>query len=181
MPAAPAIASVVTSAAPVNALAGHPVLSFFSDNFLGDAMRSVPWLYPTGQILHFFGLCFLVGAILIVDLRLMGFLRRMPVRTALTLIPIALAGFGLNALTGLAFFASDPQRFWFNIAFRLKITAIVLAGLNAAWFTFGEQRKVLALPDGASAGTATRFTAGASITLWFAVILFGRLLPVYTP
>ena len=174
-------ASVVTSAAPTGALAGHPVLTFFSDNFLGDAMRSVPWLYPTGQVLHFFGLCFLVGAILIVDLRLMGFLRRMPVRTALTLIPVALAGFAVNALTGLAFFASDPARFWFNIAFRLKVAAILIAGLNAAWFTLAEQRKVLAKGDDAAAAVSTRVTAGLSITLWFAVILFGRLLPVYTP
>lgn len=172
---------VVTTLSTDDGLAGHPVLHFFSNNPLGDAMRAVWWLYPAGQVLHFFGLCFLIGALLIVDLRLMGFLRRLPIRVALTLVPVALVAFAVNALTGLAFFTSDPARFWFNIAFRLKFAAIVLAGLNAAWFTFAEQRKALALADGADTGWMTRTTAGLSILLWFGVIVLGRLLPVYTP
>jgi hypothetical protein len=159
----------------------YPILDWFAYNWLGEIMRKSSWIYPLAQILHFVGLCFLIGAILLVDLRLMGFFKRMTVRAALALIPVAIAGFALNAITGLAFFTSDPYRFWFDAAFRWKLLAIAIAGLNALWFTFAEQREVLALPPGAATNGVTRFCAALSIASWFSVILFGRLLPVYQP
>jgi hypothetical protein len=158
-----------------------PVLDWFAFNWLGNSMRTVGWLYPLGQILHFVGLCFLAGAILLVDVRLLGFLRRVPVGAVLHAIPIAIAGFALNAITGVAFFASDPYRFWFDTAFRWKLLAIGLAGLNAIWFTFKEQRQVLLNPMAGNFGYATKVSAALSLFLWTAVIVFGRLLPVYQP
>ena len=157
------------------------ILSWFMFNPLGEAMRTVPWLFPLGQVLHFFGLCFLIGAILIVDLRLLGFLRKLKVEAALALIPVAIWAFVLNVVTGLAFFTSDPGRYWLNPAFKLKMAAVVLAGVNALWFTFVAQRRVLALPQGAPAALGTKITAVLSLTFWFSVILLGRLLPVYQP
>ncbi len=157
------------------------MLDLFAYNWLGNNMRTVPWLYPTMQILHFVGLCFLIGAVLIVDLRLFGFLKKVRIRAILALIPVAIIGFLVNAITGLAFFTSDPYRFWFDDAFRWKMIAVVLAGINALWFTLAEQRKVLALPADGSTNVITKFCAVASILLWFAVVLFGRLLPIYQP
>jgi len=159
----------------------YPVLDWFAFNWLGNAMRTVRWLYPLGQVLHFVGLCFLAGAIVLVDVRLLGFLRRLPARAVLSAIPIALAGFAVNAITGVAFFASDPYRFWFDAAFRFKLLAILLAGVNALWFTLTEQRRVLAAPAASDFGAATKISASLSLTLWIAVIVFGRLLPVYQP
>jgi hypothetical protein len=159
----------------------YPILDWFAYLWIGDIMRKSTWLYPLAQIVHFIGLCFLIGAILMVDLRLMGFFRRMSIRAALSLIPVAIAGFAVNAITGLAFFSSDPYRFWFDDAFRWKLLAIVAAGVNALWFTFAEQRKVLSLAQDAATNGVTRFCAAFSIASWFSVILFGRLLPVYQP
>jgi hypothetical protein len=159
----------------------NPILDWFAFNWLGNDMRTIRWLYPLGQILHFVGLCFLFGAILLVDVRLLGFLRRVPVQAVLAAIPIAIAGFAINAITGVAFFASDPYRFWFDTAFRWKLLAIALAGVNAIWFTVAEQRRVLAAPPSSHFGAATKFSAGFSLLFWVAVIIFGRLLPVYQP
>lgn len=158
----------------------YPVLDWFAFNWLGEAMRRIRWLYPVGQILHFIGLCFLIGAILLADLRLLGFLRKLPVKVALSTVPIAIAGFGVNAVTGLAFFASDPYRFWFDGAFRVKLAAIVLAGLNALWFMLAEQPKLLHSSEG-TVPLAGRVCAALSLALWCAVIVAGRLLPVYQP
>ena len=154
-------------------------MNAFANNPLGNAMRTVPWMFPLGQILHFYGLCFLIGAIVLVDLRLLGFLKNVPIKAVLALIPIAIAGFALNAVTGLAFFTTDPIRYWANISFKLKMAAIVLAGLNAFWFTFGEEKRLLALPPGASTGRSAHITASLSLLFWFSGILFGRLLPIY--
>jgi hypothetical protein len=157
------------------------VLDWFMNTSVGEVMRTVAWIYPVAQVVHFFGLCFLIGAIILVDLRLMGFLRAMSIRAALTLIPIAIGAFVVNLLTGLAFFASDPYRFWFDDAFQWKMAAILVAGVNALCFTLFEQRKVLALGESANTNFITKTCAGLSIALWFVVILCGRLLPVYQP
>jgi hypothetical protein len=157
------------------------ILDWFAFNWLGHAMRTVRWLYPLCQIVHFIGLCFLIGAILLVDLRLMGFLRRVSPRAVLSAIPVAVVAFAVNALTGLAFFASDPYRFWFDGAFRYKMAAIALAGVNAIWFTLIEQPKLLKAPQDAPSSAATRICAGLSLGLWLAVIVCGRLLPVFQP
>ncbi len=157
------------------------VLDWFAYNWLGNVMRTVQWIYPAAQVVHFIGLCFLIGAILLVDLRLWGFFRWMPVRPVLALLPVALAGFFINAVTGLAFFTSDPYRFWYDVAFRYKMLAIAVAGANALFFTVAEQRKVLSLAAAYPPNGVTKFCAGLSILTWFAVILFGRLLPVYQP
>jgi hypothetical protein len=157
------------------------VLDAFMNNPVGELMRSVAWVYPVAQIVHFFGLCFLLGAIVLVDLRLMGFLREMPLRAALRLIPVAIVAFVVNLATGLAFFASDPYRFWFDSAFQWKMLAILAAGANALWFTLFEQRKALTQGDSAHANAVTKACAGLSIGLWFTVILCGRLLPIYQP
>jgi hypothetical protein len=159
----------------------YAVLDWFAFNWLGHAMRTVRWLYPLAQILHFIGLCFLIGAILLVDLRLLGFLRRVSPHAVLRAIPIAIAAFVVNAITGLAFFDSDPYRFWFDSAFRYKMAAIALGGFNALWFTVLEQPKLLAAPPNVDHGIVTKICAGLSLVLWFAVIVCGRLLPVYQP
>jgi hypothetical protein len=159
----------------------YPILDWFAFNWLGSAMRTIRWLYPAAQILHFVGLCFLIGAVLLADLRLLGFLPKLPVRVALSTVPIAIAGFAVNAITGLAFFTSDPYRFWFDGAFRVKLAAIALAGLNALWFTLFVERRVLAQPQGAAMSLTARVCAAMSLALWCAVIVAGRLLPVYQP
>jgi len=159
----------------------YVVLDWFAFNFLGNAMRHIRWLYPAGQILHFVGLCFLIGAVLLADLRLLGFLKRIPVRIALSVIPIAIAGFAINAITGLAFFASDPYRFWFDDAFRWKMLAILLAGVNALWFTLIEEPGIIGGPDTARVNLSSKVCAGLSLCLWCSVIVLGRLLPIYQP
>ena len=72
----------------------------------------------------------LVGGILIVDLRLLGYIRPIPVRAALAFLPFVIVGFVINLLTGIVFFSADPMMYWPNPAFKLKMFLILLAGLQ---------------------------------------------------
>jgi hypothetical protein len=58
---------------------------------------------------------------------------------------------------------------------------IAVAGANALEFTFVEQPKILALPDGADEhfGLGIKISAALSLVLWILVILAGRLLPIF--
>jgi hypothetical protein len=155
------------------------ILHWIRDTALGAAVRQSRWLFATGETLHFIGLSLLVGGILIVDLRLLGFLRRIPVRAALAFLPWVIAGFVINLATGILFFSADPYMYWPNPAFKLKMFLILLAGLNALIFTVMEHRHALTLGDDEIPGTLTKVTAGLSLSLWLGVLLLGRLLPAF--
>jgi hypothetical protein len=155
------------------------VLHWIKELPLGVAVRNSTWLFAAGETFHFIGLSLLVGGLLVIDLRLLGFIRRVPVRAALAFLPFVILGFAINLATGIEFFVSDPFMYWPNPAFKLKMFVILLAGLNALVFTVMEHRHALVLGDDESASTFTKVTAGLSLTLWLIVILLGRLLPTF--
>src|SRR5688572_2438441 len=66
------------------------------------------WAYPTILTLHTVGLAVLVGANWMVDLRVLGFGRAVPLGVMSRAFPVMWAGFWLNALTGVVLFATDP-------------------------------------------------------------------------
>lgn len=145
---------------------------------LGKFMTDSPMAFSLCETLHFIGLCLLLGAMLIVDLRLLGMMKQTPVRVALQFLPIAIVGFAINLLTGICFYSFNPRSYSENWMFGLKMALIVLAGLNALYFTFFEQNRVLRTPEGEKFDVQTRIAATLSLVLWVAVIIAGRLLPV---
>src|SRR5258705_27639 len=77
------------------------ILHWIRDTSLGVAVRQSRWMFATGETLHFLGLSLLVGGILIVDLRILGFLRNISMRSALSFLPFVIIGFVINMLTGI--------------------------------------------------------------------------------
>lgn len=155
------------------------VLMWFHDAWIGEFARAWAPLFTIGLVLHFIGICLLIGAMLVVDLRLLGFAKALPIAPTFRLLPIAIGAFAVNALTGFVFFCFDPEKYWTNPAFKIKMVLIALAGINALVFTFIEQRKLEAAPAGYETDMLTKISAGLSLFLWFAVILFGRLIVAF--
>lgn len=153
------------------------ILHWIESSWLGVTTRDVVWLFPTFEILHFMGLCVLIGAVLVMDLRIIGVLRAIPMRQALSFTPIALGAFIVNMLSGIGFYCSDPFRYTPNIAFELKMLMLLLAGLNASWFWFTRHGKLARLPDDGDADLTSKVIAGLSLIIWFSVIVLGRFMP----
>lgn len=149
------------------------------ESWLGQTTRDSTWLFSSYESIHFLGLCILMGALLVVDLRLMGFFRRMPIASALNYTHFAVLGFALNLLSGIGFVVSDPFNYLTNPAFGLKMALVFLAGLNVAWFEFVERRRVLALAPDSDTHPGTKLVAGLSLGLWTLIIILGRLLPQF--
>ena len=143
---------------------------------LGQMMRDSTWLFPAAEILHFMGLSLLIGSLVVVDCRLLGFARNFPVAAVYRFLPLALAGFSINLVTGVMFFFSDPFRYYPNFAFRMKMCFIILAGLNALYFALNAHRTVNQ-PGVADAGTAIKTVAGLSFLFWIGAIICGRMIP----
>lgn len=156
-----------------------PLLHWVHDTWLGNTTRHLSWVFTTGLIIHFMGLSLLLGSMLIVDLRLLGFPKQLPIAASLKFIPIAIIGFLMNLLTGVTFITFDPFGYWLNPAFKIKMVLIVIAGLNALWFALLGHRLVLSGPDNESQAAIVKISATLSLVVWFAVMIFGRLIVAF--
>lgn len=156
-----------------------PLLHWLRETPLGEVVREMPGLFPACEMAHFMGLSLLLGAMIVIDLRVMGMFRQVSYSAVLKLIPFAIAGFAINLVSGVCFIAGNPFLYFTNNAFYLKLLVIGLGGLNALWFTFAEHRQIAGLPNEAAAPLAARIMAGASLGMWLLVILLGRLLPTF--
>jgi hypothetical protein len=156
------------------------IVNWFGTLWPGPDVRASTWVFSFGETLHFVGLCLLLGSLLFVDLRLLGFFKSIPVKSVLAVLPWGIVGFLINAATGWLFFTSNPGLYWGNAAFRIKIILILLAGINALVFTVMEHRQVAALGPGEDTPLFTKATAALSLILWFGILLIGRMLPLFT-
>lgn len=136
---------------------------------LAAAIRAAPWAYPALEALHIAALATLFGSLLVLELRVFGAGRDLPLAALARLASrTALAGFLVAAVSGGLMWSSDAAALSANPAFLAKLALITLAGLNAALF------HLRGSPDRADA--AARLQAGASLALWTAAIAAGRLI-----
>jgi uncharacterized membrane protein len=130
--------------------------------------------------LHFVGLALLIGTVGLLNLRILGFGKQLPGASLHRLMPWAMAGFGINVLTGTLAFIGMPAYYTFDAAFWLKILAVMLLGLNAAAFYLTDAfESVERMGPGDDAPRLAKLIAGSSLFLWFAVITLGRYIQSY--
>jgi len=103
---------------------------------LSQWIQATYWLWPVLEIIHFFGLTLLMGGLIIVDLKMIGFFPTINLQGVKKLLPFVIFGFLLNLITGILFVYGDPSRYAINIGFQIKLILILLAGCNAAIYHF---------------------------------------------
>jgi hypothetical protein len=152
-----------------------------------EVFMNSSWAWPSAEALHFIGLCLLVGTVGLFDLRMLGVARGVPLVALKRLVPWGVFGFGLCVVTGLAFtlgiganlpgdhaydvIAMNPYLQW-------KLIFLALAGVNLlGFYVTGAARAVDALGPDDSAPMLAQVFAGASLVLWFGIIVLGRLIP----
>jgi len=144
---------------------------------LGVAMRQSLWLYPIVEIVHLTGIALLVGSIAMLDLRLLGLSRSVPLRRlASHILPWTAASFLLIVPSGLSMFVAHAGDFIASPVFVLKISLILTAGVNAAVFHAGAFRGAAEWDVNRPPPAAARVAAALSLLLWISVIACGRLL-----
>jgi hypothetical protein len=138
-------------------------------------IRESDWLFPTIETVHVFALVLVVGTIMTVDLRLLGFANkeRPFSQVASEMLPWTWAAFAMAALAGLLMFSSKALTYYNNIPFRLKMVCLVLAGINMATFHWLGTRHLQAWDHGRPP-RAARLAGGASLLLWTTIVAAGR-------
>ena len=156
-----------------------PFLAWLETSMLGHAMRnSGVWTYGVVNLGHILGVATLFGAVLVLDLRLLGLWRTVPIPSiAGPTVPVATAGFVIAALTGVGLLATKATEYAGNPFLLIKFPAIAVALLNVAVVTSRPAWKHMGRPDQAAGDRRTLAVAGAvSLAAWLTAIGAARMI-----
>lgn len=133
---------------------------------LATHLRFSRYSYPLVNAGHVLGVALLVGAIVPLDLRLLGAWPSVPLATlARVLRPVAAAGLGLAAVTGFLLFSVSAREYWALPIFPAKMVLVALGAVNALVLGSGIER---------ASPARRRAVALASAGLWLGALLMGR-------
>jgi hypothetical protein len=157
----------------------HDLLAWIEASSLGRIMReSGPWTYAVVNLAHILGIASLFGAVLVLDLRLLGVGRRLPLGPlAEAAVPVARVGFALAVASGIGLLTANATDYDGNPFLLIKFPAIafglanaLLLGRSAAW-------------RAARGGTATAadrrrlaVMGGVSLVSWLTAVAAGRMI-----
>ncbi|MBI2185654.1 MAG: hypothetical protein HYU37_00865 [Acidobacteria bacterium] len=135
-------------------------------------MRASPWLFPVIATVHLFGLAVIGGAVLLVDLRLLGLgIRGQPaaylVRDAERWL---IRGLMIAIPTGVLLFMCFATKYYYLTFFWVKLAALVVVLL----FTFSIRHRVALAADQDGGRGRQRMVAMVSLALWTTVAMGGR-------
>jgi hypothetical protein len=127
------------------------------------------WALPTVLTLHTMGLAMLVGASWVLDLRLLGISRTVPLSAFRWIFPVVAVGLTVNVVTGVLLFMKNATTWGTSLPFLVKMSLVV-----ASVATLVPIRAHVLRGD--ATGSSVRLWAIASILAWTGAITAGRLL-----
>ena len=134
------------------------------------------WGYAITISCHGVGLAIVVGVLAMIDLRIVGLFKGLEFVPLRSLIKLAWVGFVINAVSGFGLFAAQATYFIIHIAFSIKIGAIVLAIINAAFIQNALRNFAARWDAGEAVPVPVRLLAFGSLLLWSVAIIAGRLI-----
>jgi hypothetical protein len=142
------------------------------------ALHESIWVYPIVESVHVLTLCLFLGMTVMIDLRLLGAsLTATPVsRVYRRLAPWMFAGFAVMVLSGALLFYAAPVKTYLNIFFRVKMTFLLIAGVNVAFFHFSTSRTMPRWDWDMRPPVRARLAGALSLALWAAIAICGRMI-----
>ena len=152
-------------------------VAYLKSTSISHIMTMSPVAWPLCETLHFIGLALLIGAAGLIDLRLMGLMRNVPIGAVMQLRKWAALGVAINVVTGTLFFIGAPDQYIHNPAWKAKLLFLAVAMVNVAIFETTQGKRMLALTAGARTPRSFKIAGAVSMASWFLVLYFGRMLP----
>ena len=138
-------------------------------------VRNELWGWPLALTLHAFGTALVIGFVLIIALRLLGFFQLIPYTLLNRLFPVIWAALVLQFLSGFALWMTKPTQYVVDVAFLLKFSLVIVGSLltlslyrtvkreDASWET-----------KGAASSRGVKLVA-AALLVWCVVLVASRL------
>lgn len=131
------------------------------------------WAFPTVLTVHTFGMMLLVGSAWVMDLRLLGVARTIPIGPLRPLFRLMWFAFWINLATGVLLFIADPERKATSLLFWTKMALVIV---NLPLITRLERAVYGNTPEPTFVSGGARQLAAVSAVLWAGAIFTGRLL-----
>jgi hypothetical protein len=157
----------------------HDFLAWLEASALGHVMRgSGVWTYGLVNLAHILGVSSLFGAVLVLDLRLLGLWRTVPLPSiAGPTVPIATTGVIVALVSGVGLLATNATEYQDNPFLLIKFPAILVALLNVAFVTSRSGWKTMGLREPTPAERRTLAACGGvSLAAWVTAIGAGRMI-----
>jgi hypothetical protein len=136
------------------------------------------WSYGVVNLAHILGVATLFGALLVLDLRLLGLWRRLPLSALETpTVPLAIAGFAVAASSGACMITTNATEYAGNPFLYIKFPAIALGLLNVAAVNLlpawrARNSRVLSRRERWQLSVA----GGTSLMCWLTALSAGRMI-----
>jgi hypothetical protein len=149
-----------------------PFIEWTASSSLSHTISQSTWAFAVIESIHLLALSVIGGAVLIVDLRLLGFgLRTRTLQeVARDAQPWFIGSWTVMIATGLLLFVSEPQKLYYSTPFEVKMVCLLLATI----FALTVRRKVTLAGEGRVSPIWMKLVALVSLTLWFGVGAGGR-------
>ena len=142
----------------------------------GEWMRTSLKAMPFVEATHVLAAATVFGTVFVVDLRLLGIpdLRRAYTRISAEMLRLTWIAFAISVVTGALLFAANASTYYINTAFRLKLLAMLCAGINMVVFQALVHPRAAAWDVGLPTPRAARIAGVLSILLWLTVLVLAR-------
>jgi hypothetical protein len=139
---------------------------------LGKMIRNSQYAFPIVEFFHLAALAIIGGAVLVVDLRLLGLgLKKTSVaQLAKDAQPWMTGSLIVMLLSGIALYTSEATKCYQSPAFWIKMIALALAMM----FTYTVRRRTTAADEQGISPLANKSVGFVSLALWFTVAWGGR-------
>jgi len=149
-----------------------PLFQWCYDTSLGETIRNSNWLFALIEALHLVGLGITGGAVLLVDLRLLGVgLTKQPAAQLWAgTRPWLIGSVILMFITGIPLFMSEAIKCLYSFPFWIKMTSLLLVLV----FSFTLRARVAQAGLASGGPLSARNAALISLVLWSGVAWGGR-------
>lgn len=152
------------------------LIQVLNDSSIGTLIRESETLFPWLESIHVLTIAVVVGTIVMVDLRLIGFSahRRSARQLIVEMLPFTWVAFTVAVVTGVLMFLSNATGYFESMPFRIKLLAIIAAGINMAYFHATAYRQIVAWDNQLPPPNAARIAGFTSLGLWVLIVFLGR-------
>lgn len=154
------------------------VCEWLESTAIAALVRETLYGFPIVVAFHIMGLTLSIGMLLWFDLRLLGLAMT---RTRVSdlyrrLAPYIVCGFVVMFVSGLMLFTAFAVAAYGNLYFRIKVAAMIIAGVNALVFHFSTERSIAGWDDRPRPPLRARIAGLTSAIVWMVAIFSGRLM-----
>jgi hypothetical protein len=149
-----------------------PFIEWVASSSLSHAISTSTWAFAVIESIHLLALSVIGGAVLIVDLRLLGYgiKTQTLAELARNAQPWFLGSWTVMIVTGVLLFVSEPQKLYYSTPFAVKMSCLLLGTI----FALTVRRKVTLAGEDRVPPIVMKLVALISLALWFGVGAGGR-------